>query len=72
MVDSDVGNVWERVGGMSFVVMLLEINFLLIYIGVGLGFLLVVVVVWDELVVELGLVVVVFGLVILGLVGGIW
>lgn len=52
---------WEGEWVMEFLVLLLEINFVLMYLGVGLSLLLVVVVVWDGLVEELGLVVVLFG-----------
>lgn len=42
------------------------------YVGLGLGFMMVVVVVWDSLVVELGLVVGGYWLVILELIGVYW
>lgn len=57
---------------MDFVLLLLEVNFVWMYIGFGVGLLLVVVGGWDLLVVELVIIVEVYGLVLFGLVVLYW
>lgn len=67
-----VGLSWWDVVMVDFLMLLLEVNLVWMYVGGGFGLLLVVVVVWDELVVELWLVVVLFELVCFGLVDCWW